>query len=540
MNQNNFLRICTLTIATLSLTSCNGTVSIKEINPSFTDFHLVKRPSDRAADKQTYFSHEYLEINNRRNHYNLDAMPTSSRPNNLVGLALSGGGMRSAAFQLGLLSGFNEGRIIDKTILNRIDYISSVSGGGWANGAYWASNLTDDVLFSCLNEAADKGKSNVSSTCTSPAKMLRTQQNISILPVDEDGLKQRKKAWEEEIINAYLPKCNIDFSKRGDAPECWNSLYTKPYPIFNFSHSVPVNDQGANIKNFPFQVTPDYLGTIIDCGSEGVKLVSDHDCGEKKTGFFVRQNADGYSWSNRKWQRYWKFWNSEDGSIPGATLSKAMATSSAVVGAAALLQYNFDLLYRDDYINEIREFYKLTDGGKTENLGLLPLVERGTDLIVVSYMGKDTDPVENPFEDLKLARDQIEKLLACDVDIPEYKSKEKQFIFQSSYRCNTDTNGNKNGILLHVKPTHENVKAFVEYLKEQKLDDGTPKFSSIVSYFEGKDKKRPKNDQFPQTPTMEMKYDEELIRAYYLLGRYIAKNHANAMIEEWLYRPKKK
>lgn len=516
------------------LTSCTSTVSIKDINTKSTDFYLVKHPYDRSVNMQTYFSPEYLVINNRRMNYNFDVTSTSSRPNNLVGLALSGGGERSAAFQLGILSGLSEGHIKDKSILNRIDYISSVSGGGWANGAFWASNLTDDFLFHCLKETAEKGKLNVSDDCKTIARMLRTEQIIHIAPVKDGELKQRKVAWEDDIIDTYLLGCNVDFSKRGNKSECWNNLHTKPYPIFNSSHSVPVHDQGASVKNFPFQVTPDYLGTIVDCGSEGLESLPERDCKHNKMGFFVRQDADGYRWSNRKWQLWWKFWNQQDGRIPGATLAKAMASSSAVVSAAPLFQYNFDLLFHDSNINEIQEIYKLADGGKAENLGLLPLVERGVDLIIVSYMGKDTDPFENPFEDLKLARDQAKKLLACNVEVPEYKGQERQFILQSSYKCNATGNEDNKGLIFHIKPTHENVGEFVAYLKEQKHDNGAPKFFDIVSYLEGKDKNLPKKDQFPQTPTMEMKYDEELIRAYFLLGNYIAKNYGNPMIEKWL------
>jgi Patatin-like phospholipase len=45
---------------------------------------------------------------------------------NVVGLALSGGGVRSAAFCLGALQGLNE-----TGVLERVDYLSTVSGGGY-------------------------------------------------------------------------------------------------------------------------------------------------------------------------------------------------------------------------------------------------------------------------------------------------------------------------------------------------------------------------------------------------------------------------
>src|SRR5262249_20775060 len=45
---------------------------------------------------------------------------------NLVGLALSGGGVRSAAFCLGALQALDEAHV-----LARVDYLSTVSGGGY-------------------------------------------------------------------------------------------------------------------------------------------------------------------------------------------------------------------------------------------------------------------------------------------------------------------------------------------------------------------------------------------------------------------------
>jgi len=49
----------------------------------------------------------------------------------LVGLAFSGGGIRSATFNLGILQGLAE-----KNIITKIDYLATVSGGGYAGG-FW-------------------------------------------------------------------------------------------------------------------------------------------------------------------------------------------------------------------------------------------------------------------------------------------------------------------------------------------------------------------------------------------------------------------
>lgn len=56
----------------------------------------------------------------------------SEPPRRLFGIALSGGGIRSATFNLGLLQGLNE-----LNFLRGFDYLSTVSGGGYT-GAFWS------------------------------------------------------------------------------------------------------------------------------------------------------------------------------------------------------------------------------------------------------------------------------------------------------------------------------------------------------------------------------------------------------------------
>jgi hypothetical protein len=58
-----------------------------------------------------------------------------SAPDNLVGLALSGGGIRSAIFCLGLLQGLH-----GNGLLRIFDYLSTVSGGGYLGG-WWSAWL---------------------------------------------------------------------------------------------------------------------------------------------------------------------------------------------------------------------------------------------------------------------------------------------------------------------------------------------------------------------------------------------------------------
>ncbi len=85
---------------------------------------------DASAKQLLKTELEILE--RRRAAQGLDA----PRPDNLTGLALSGGGIRSATFCLGVLQA-----LAKYDLLKRFDYLSTVSGGGYIGGSltWWSS-----------------------------------------------------------------------------------------------------------------------------------------------------------------------------------------------------------------------------------------------------------------------------------------------------------------------------------------------------------------------------------------------------------------
>jgi hypothetical protein len=83
----------------------------------------------------------------------------------LTGLAISGGGIRSASFALGVLQGLNK-----HNILRKVDYLSTVSGGGYIgssltwfnyqnkkNGSAWRFPFASDMTNSPLNFIRQNG-----------------------------------------------------------------------------------------------------------------------------------------------------------------------------------------------------------------------------------------------------------------------------------------------------------------------------------------------------------------------------------------------
>lgn len=99
----------------------------------------------------TVYREEWTEIRERRERqlYLGTVLPDDENtipPENLVGLALSGGGIRSATFCLGFLQGLHKLRL-----LRIFDYLSTVSGGGYVGG-WWSAWLARDQLTSQIGD----------------------------------------------------------------------------------------------------------------------------------------------------------------------------------------------------------------------------------------------------------------------------------------------------------------------------------------------------------------------------------------------------
>lgn len=93
----------------------------------------MNTPSRKRSDFKAVLQQEHAYIRARR-----DKVPacaeTPGEPENLIGLAISGGGIRSATFSLGVLEALKEKEILAKT-----DYLSTVSGGGYI-GSWLSAN----------------------------------------------------------------------------------------------------------------------------------------------------------------------------------------------------------------------------------------------------------------------------------------------------------------------------------------------------------------------------------------------------------------
>jgi hypothetical protein len=101
----------------------------------------------KPASFDEVFKREMQEILKRRREANIpiakdEAGNAKSPADSLVGLALSGGGVRSASFNLGLLQS-----LYQNGVLRHIDYMSTVSGGGYVGGGLSSLALHPETEF---------------------------------------------------------------------------------------------------------------------------------------------------------------------------------------------------------------------------------------------------------------------------------------------------------------------------------------------------------------------------------------------------------
>ncbi|MCJ2113766.1 patatin-like phospholipase family protein [Methylobacterium sp. E-025] len=113
----------------------------------------VSRPGG-VAEFTEVFAAECEDLAQRKSRLRPpDFTSTPTVKNELNGLALSGGGIRSASFSLGVMQGLNR-----KGIIRRIDYLSTVSGGGYIGTATTIGMSLHDGQFPFEKSGDDAGE----------------------------------------------------------------------------------------------------------------------------------------------------------------------------------------------------------------------------------------------------------------------------------------------------------------------------------------------------------------------------------------------
>jgi choline dehydrogenase-like flavoprotein len=120
----------------------------------------------------------------------------SRLPRNTVGLALSGGGIRSSTFALGVLQALAE-----KNRLRDIDFLSTVSGGAFI-GSFLGRLFTRETV-KMAGDPCERVQETLKDTRSAPLQWLRTQANY-IFATGTSDLRLNLAVLWRNIVSVYL------------------------------------------------------------------------------------------------------------------------------------------------------------------------------------------------------------------------------------------------------------------------------------------------------------------------------------------------
>lgn len=148
---------------------------------------------------QTVRANELEEIRKRR--HEAEVPNDGLLEENLIGLSLSGGGVRSGAFSLGVIQSLHE-----RGLLRFIDFLSTVSGGGYA-GAY----LTSSALRPSVQQPAGRQRPQTNGQTAGPVRRISRGPVLEIA-ASENG-PQPPRMLRFIYGGHYLRKTGLFFNR---------------------------------------------------------------------------------------------------------------------------------------------------------------------------------------------------------------------------------------------------------------------------------------------------------------------------------------
>jgi predicted acylesterase/phospholipase RssA len=475
-------------------------------------------------------------------------------------LALSGGGIRSAAFGIGVLKGLHE-----KGILDRIDIISGVSGGSFALSWYYFQQYSErlnakDMIFAneCQDELLERSRfySNPDMAVSVLGNILLSPVNLILNHVFSFNVDTTlsRSCYEQAIKNTFNAGKDSSFLEMFDFIKN-NGL---PYFIINASAAIDYSPSyhGSKLANRVFEFTP------------------------------LRFGSDGFGYSNE---------------FP-VTVGRAISISGAAVDLASntpgrlestfLSALNIDLGYHirnynnEDNGGDLKRFIPLyslinphdingtdillVDGGFVENLGVYSLVRRLCQEIIVVDATYDPDYRFDEYFKLKsgLRSEMQVELEIENIDrlAPEFESGVLDKSSSSSITSEPLENSNPYDTITNYDGSNPVMKGSISYfpiesedgtIEQREIDVTYIKLSINDKLFNGFSTDDPTaadysnvceyygenvveyylqnkmnnkcgellfDCQFPQYTTMDQSYTPEQFKAYVDLGYYIVKN----------------
>ncbi|WP_078119840.1 patatin-like phospholipase family protein [Thiosocius teredinicola] len=341
-------------------------------------------------------------------------------------LAISGGGHRAAHYAIGALLAFDNislgsvesGERSENTLLDEIDYISSVSGGSYGVAVYIAAYL----------EASCKGE--------------QVKPALELLKRNRDRLDVMSSRWLLHIASRFggLPAFDDDVRNIDVLEEKYHWRLTevdacKGSPILTNRHHLTVADITRPHRNGPpvhiVNATNAHTGRVVsfyDLRPTSNLTKSDTSYGDRLA------DIDCYLWRG-KWRK-----TTFTGDIP---YSLALASSAAFppLVSDGIFQAKIDGVTREEKdCGKNGGFVRLTDGGQADDNGVdaaLDIVSHWLGSTTVDGLGKrsarramlismdalvevSTSTVESPVDD-----SLVEVAIMRNADLPRYSKKRR-------------------------------------------------------------------------------------------------------------------
>jgi len=519
-----------------------------------TTVSMERLATENAFTLLLRYWEEYRQIFRKRLAAGEPPVAIFGMPWNTRGVSLSGGGIRAAAFHLGVLRGLHE-----LGMLENMDYVASVSGGSWI-AAWFMTHFTipDHELFNpngprmkdlfgnadylSPGHAGGSGKYMISrgvvNLMTLPLHWLGNGVfSLGINAGDESGLSIRK-AYQERLAKTFLSedaaKMSIGDLAFGDNgrisvlssernPPGWISSIR---PIWIVLATLVLSDDEGPDKNH--LGTSFEIGTITS-GSDAtgyVKTDRNHDwmtisaAIQISAAAFTNQNEFLAGWTgyvirvfNMDLGRYIDSWQWDN--------RLTWRNVRYFLTAFYPIHKTIELLGGDvghTLTSYARRFF-VTDGALYENLGAYSLIIRGVRFIIISDATADPNYLEG--KDRWYAYFHLQRLafrllseLGVELEIPVPGNGECRPVTLGRIRNLPVAGGGATDVqIVYIKPTYDR--------------DCAEKYPSWIKMIAG----RLRGKDFPHESTANQSYDEAQFRAYVELGYKTVMNNSEMFLD---------
>lgn len=357
------------------------------------------------------------------------------------GICISGGGTVSAA----LIAGYYKA-LVENNIMDRVAYISGVSGGCWGSTPYaYMEDLADSNFYAAVKAPADyvkdkkQAKDGKTWVETNPDNsMTSAVTHAKIVDLTLENMDHKHEAYERAVGTIFLHPFNIKspltdvlakrhyFTSDGSAAEdivarnthleedyIMTMVDNRPYLIMNTTLLVedptPVASDGGsksepNYDRYHFEFTPIYAGMFARFDSENNHTQNKLTLGGsyvETIGFNTHPQSTEIN--TIETENEYRFELCEPVGTSGSAIEKEILESNHKVLADWLPKFNYwnPAQYVADPAAAKEEELFFGDGGILENTGIISMLLRSIENIATFisqpiYLGEDFDPQKGP------------------------------------------------------------------------------------------------------------------------------------------------